>query len=208
MLIVPVLSQRWHLIFHSEDPSQIKSSFQPFFLRDWSQLLTKLCKWKGRQSEAWVGSVTRNKCFWLLVRARLAESRAGLTKENPTCWSTGSPCSRCSPDSTPGCEAPLFLCTSCSLTDSSSSPWLQDFWWIVFRASPICLMLLSQLDLFVSIPLHPNPPSSAEWGLGSLSGSSLPSPPPCSVKRGTGCGFPSSADTGGDWHSALDVQSK
>lgn len=148
MLIVPVLSQRLHPIFHSEDPSQIKSPFSPFFLRDWSQLLTKLCKWKATsqrpESVLWP-KTNASGC----LSTHLAESRAGFTKENPICWSTSSPCSRYSPDSSPGSEAPLFLYTSCSLTDSSLSPWLQGLWWIVSRPSPICLVLLSRLDLFI-----------------------------------------------------------
>lgn len=56
---------------------------------------------------------------------------------------------------------PLFLCFSTmrAHTNFSPSPRLDGSWWIISRASLICLMLPSQLDLFICLDSTPSQPT-------------------------------------------------
>lgn len=77
--------------------------------------------------------------------------------------------------------------------DFWSSPWLVGFWWIVFSPSPICLVLLSQLGLYICLG-SPRPYSNTLCRLRRVT----ESPPSHAGWSHAPCR--STSDTRGDWH--------
>lgn len=93
---------------------------------------------------------------------------------------------------------------SCSRTEFLSSLWLKGFWWIVSRPAPICLVLLSQLDLFICFGSTPPQPTMI-CRVGQRKESESSPPMLCEV-RCWHAACPSTPDAKGDWHSVSDSQ--
>ena len=110
-------------------------------------------------SPALAGKFFTASITWEGLATNLGENAAGFSWGKQVCWGTSSPTLATPPESSPYSTVPLFLYNACSHTNFSPSPGLEGSWWIISRASLICLMLPSQLDLFICLDSTPSQPT-------------------------------------------------